>query len=283
MNPLFKDIAACPACGGELLWQSRSIICQDCEQRYPIINGVPVLRLDPGSGIALAVMPRRTTTWKQRLSRRLSVPGFSYKTEQSRGRIPAFVASLDPEAIALNLGSGQTSFGPRVINLDIGPFPNVDAVGSGESLPVQDASLDAVITQGVLEHVPNLRATLGEIDRALRPGGQVYHEVPFIQGYHGSPGDFRRFTVQGIAELAPDYQIVEQGVAVGPSSALGWLFSEWLALLFSFGNDRLHKLGRRVFGWLLSPVKHLDRWLESRPQAELVACAFYIIARKPAP
>ena len=183
-------------------------------------------------------------------------------------------------AVILNLGSGRTSYGLRVVNLDIGPFSNVDVVAIGERLPVADASLDAVITQGVLEHVPDLPATLAEIDRVLRPGGLVYHEIPFIQGFHGSPTDYRRFTLTGIGELAPGYEVLDAGVACGPSSAMLWISSEWLAMLFSFGNEVLFKAGRRGFAWLLSPIKLADAWLEHHPHADLIASAFYIVARK---
>ena len=217
---------------------------------------------------------------RARLLKLTDPPDFAYKTPISRDRIPQFVEHLGPEAVILNLGSGRTSYGLRVVNLDIGPFPNVDVVAMGERLPVADASLDAVITQGVLEHVPDLPATLAEIDRVLRPGGLVYHEIPFIQGFHGSPTDYRRFTLTGIGELASGYEVLDAGVACGPSSAMLWISSEWLALLFSFGNDVLFKAGRRGFAWLLSPIKLADAWLENHPHADLIASAFYIVARK---
>lgn len=226
--------------------------------------------------------PARTSpSWRRRLLQLTTPPGFSYKTQTSRSRIPHFVASLGSQATILNLGSGRTSFGSQVINLDISALPNVNVVAVGEHLPVKDACLDGVITQGVLEHVPDLQATLAEIDRVLLPGGQVYHEIPFIQGYHASPHDYRRFTRQGIHELVANYQILDQGVAVGPSSAVVWILSEWLALLFSPGSQWLHRLGRRLFGWLLTPLKFLDAWLEHHPDASLVASALYIEARKP--
>lgn len=208
-------------------------------------------------------------------------PDFAYKSAISRDRIPQFVEQLGPQATLLNLGSGSTHYGPNVVNLDIGPFPNVDMVAVGEHLPVLDASLDAVITQGVLEHVSNLAATLAEIDRVLRPGGMVYHEIPFIQGFHSSPGDYRRFTLTGIRELASGYAVLDAGIACGPSTAMLWISSEWLAMLFSLGNDVLFKAGRRGFAWLLSPIKLADAMLERHPHADLIASAFYLIARKP--
>jgi arsenite methyltransferase len=53
-----------------------------------------------------------------------------------------------------------------------------------ESLPLADASVDVVISNGVLDLVPDKDAVLDEIDRVLRPGGRlqladvvIHHEV----------------------------------------------------------------------------------------------------------
>lgn len=285
MNPLYRDIAACPACRGSLVWAAdgASGRCQDCGRIYAVDGGAVWMRLN-AEGAPLPpdpVQPPLPDTLLRKLSRAATPPDFAFKTGASRRRIPLFVEHLGPDATILNLGSGRTNFGARVVNLDIGPFTHVDVVAVGERLPVQDASLDGVITQGVLEHVPDLRSTLAEIDRVLRPGGLVYHEAPFIQGYHASPNDFRRFTAVGMRELAPGYDVLEQGVAVGPSSAMMWVASEYLALLFSLGNETLLKIGRRGFPWLLSPLKLADVWLEGHPQADLIASAFYIVGKKP--
>jgi len=42
-----------------------------------------------------------------------------------------------------------------------------------ESVPVSDASVDVVISNGVLDLVPNKDAVFDEIDRVLRPGGRL--------------------------------------------------------------------------------------------------------------
>jgi len=44
-------------------------------------------------------------------------------------------------------------------------------VGTGERIPLEDASVDCVVCVDVLEHVEDLEAVLDEIGRVLRPGG----------------------------------------------------------------------------------------------------------------
>ena len=53
-----------------------------------------------------------------------------------------------------------------------------------EDVPVEDASVDVVISNGVIDLVPDKDAVLDEIDRVLRPGGRlqfadvvIHHEV----------------------------------------------------------------------------------------------------------
>jgi arsenite methyltransferase len=42
-----------------------------------------------------------------------------------------------------------------------------------EALPLDDGSVDVVISNGVIDLVPDKDAVLDEIDRVLRPGGRV--------------------------------------------------------------------------------------------------------------
>jgi SAM-dependent methyltransferase len=51
---------------------------------------------------------------------------------------------------------------------------NVELHGSLiEALPLDDASVDIVISNGVIDLVPNKEAVFDEIDRVLRPGGRL--------------------------------------------------------------------------------------------------------------
>jgi len=48
----------------------------------------------------------------------------------------------------------------------------------GEKLPLDDSSVDAVLSFDVFEHVQNLPAVLDECHRVLRPGGKLYTVFP---------------------------------------------------------------------------------------------------------
>jgi arsenite methyltransferase len=105
---------------------------------------------------------------------------------------------IEPGAVVLDLGCGAGTdlliaaqmTGPtgRVIGVDMTPtmldrarqsaremgFDNVHLHESLiESLPLEEASVDVVISNGVIDLVPNKDAVFDEIDRVLRPGGRL--------------------------------------------------------------------------------------------------------------
>jgi SAM-dependent methyltransferase len=46
-------------------------------------------------------------------------------------------------------------------------------IGNAEALPFDDASMDAVVSEGVIHHTPDTQACIDEIYRVLRPGGRA--------------------------------------------------------------------------------------------------------------
>jgi SAM-dependent methyltransferase len=78
-------------------------------------------------------------------------------------------------------------------------------------IDLPDESFDCVICLEVLEHVADPFAAALELQRILRPGGNLLLTVPFLHGYHGVIDsqsathddfpDYWRFTHQGLQKL----------------------------------------------------------------------------------
>lgn len=184
-------------------------------------------------------------------------------------------------ACVLDLGAGERKRAPHVWNLEIVPLPHTDVVADGRALPFRNDSLDAVIVEAVLEHVRDPGDVVAEIERVLKPGGIVCAAVPFLQGYHPSPGDYQRWTLDGFEGLFGRFERVDSGNCVGPTAALHWVFREWVGLLVSFGNIWVAKGVAWFVGWLTAPLLLLDWWLVRRRDAHTIASAVYFIGRKP--
>ena len=133
---------------------------------------------------------------------------------------------------------------------------------------------------GVLEHVSDPYKAVEEIYKALKFGGRVFFETPFMQTIHTSPKDFSRWTPDGLKKLMCAFDVKKVDVVAGPASALAWQFQETMAMLFSFNNVILYKIGLRIFGWLAVPLSWLDVLLEKNPRAWRAASGYALVAVK---
>ncbi len=180
----------------------------------------------------------------------------------------------------LNVGSGPTRLHPDVINVDLFPFQHVDVLADATHLPFRDGMFDAICSDQVLEHVPQPANVVAEILRVTKPGGTIYLGVPFIYPYHPSPKDYGRWSTEGVRSLLPECEILETGMAMGPTSGMLVVLSMWLAIAFSFGVRPLRVALKYLFMLLLFPFKFLDYLLVHVPGAEDVAASVYVVARK---
>ncbi len=220
---------------------------------------------------------------RERLRDMLAPPHPTFRTRRSRMECQRFVeAFLDkqPKAIIANIGSASVRLHPRVVNLDLFGGKNVDVQGDIHALPFGDGVCDAVVCNGVLEHVEDASMAVREIARVLRCGGVAYIETPWMQGVHAAPNDFRRWTQEGLRHLFSGMEVTDIHVAAGPASALAWQMQETLAMLFSFGSELLYKIGLRVFGWISVPISWLDFFLAYHPQASRTASGYVFLATK---
>jgi len=165
-----------------------------------------------------------------------------------------FLAGVPDGARVLDLGSGERRLRKGIVNLDIMAAPSVDIIADGHELPFPDCVFDAVILQSVMEHVLEPETLLAECCRVIKPGGQIWVEVPFYYPIHDT-ADYYRWTLSGLRYVVSKYfEVGRSGAVMGPSSAfnLGWrAFLNWKL-------RRLHWGFRNTVSWMTAWLKSLD-------------------------
>lgn len=179
----------------------------------------------------------------------------------------------------LNVGSGTVRkldglLPGKITNQDFMPFDDgIDLVCPIDAMPVKTGSYDSILCNAVLEHVPDPVPAMREMYRVLKKGGYLYLCIPFMQPEHLNPGDFNRFTQDGIEKLVKDtgFKIVKSHGIGNVYHTLGWVITEWLN-----ADDRLlYRILRR----LLYPIL-VNRCRYSTTYVNSIATAYRVIARK---
>jgi SAM-dependent methyltransferase len=73
-----------------------------------------------------------------------------------------------------------------------------DLIYDGNKIPLNDNTVDIVITTEVFEHLFEIDLAINEIKRVLRPNGILFATCPFSYFEHEIPFDFARYTSHGL-------------------------------------------------------------------------------------
>lgn len=256
-----ENLLQCPKCFSELRRELPNFKCADCSYIVPTIGaGVPIFVEECGSNVDLR-------------------DSFDEGAE-----IEGLLKKLPHDAKILNVGSrlkGLKALHGGVRNLDNCYYSNVDFVADLQELPFKNDCLDAILLVDALEHTKKPADALEHVYRALKPGGYLYVNISFLRPTHAASGDYRRYTDNGIKELFKNYHEIDFGVSVGPSATLSRIIREYLAILTSFGSERLYKLGINFWGLLTFWIKYFDFFMKKNRMAGKLASCFYAIYRKP--
>ena len=147
-------------------------------------------------------------------------------------------------------------------------YQGADLDGSNEIMITADGTLEAanesaelVTSFQVLEHVWDVSGYLREAHRVLAPGGRLLLSTHGTWLYHPHPGDFRRWTVDGLKREveAAGFTLVSMRAVAGPLA--------WTTVLRSLGW--CHALGKiplagGALSAMLATVFGLKAWLEDR-------------------
>jgi SAM-dependent methyltransferase len=132
--------------------------------------------------------------------------------------------SVAPGARLLDFGCGSMPYrqlveqrGAAYVGADFDADGAV-AIRPDGSLPVEDASVDAILSAQVLEHVRDLDRYLAEARRVLKDDGVLLLSTHGTWLYHPHPEDHRRWTRTGlVADIeARGFRVEEIEAIAGP-------------------------------------------------------------------
>lgn len=216
------------------------------------------------------------------------VAGFEVLVDPEHGRLPGvgavnrgnpypprfidLVATAGPDALILDCGGGDRRFGDdRVLNLEYLDYTLPDLYGDGLALGIADDSFDLILSQAVLEHVPDPQLAVDEMVRILRPGGLIYIEVAFMQPLHAVPSHYMNVTPFGVDYLCRDLERLDGGVFGGLAETIGWIGR-------LVGAES--KIGESRFASVIESLTLLDEQLSDAELAQ-AASAVWLLGRKP--
>lgn len=287
------SLLRCPTCRGTLTRTSSALDCPTCAMTFPIARGAPYLLDETRSSFRLPGVPSSSVHTSARRSW-ISIGKqwgptieFNLTGRDSMLRFRSRLLSQTPRPLVLNIGGKHAgSFSVLVakdpavecIELHVNLAPRTNLVADPHALPLDDASVDAVIIDAVLEHMIDPGKVVAEIFRVLKKDGLVYSDSPFMVPVHGGSHDFLRFSPLAHRRLYGRFRHVESGLSGGPGSALALSIQAFmLSFARSPGGRNLAKIAcRMLFFWL----KYFDYLLKDRPGSWDAALGTYFVGQK---
>lgn len=179
-----------------------------------------------------------------------------------------------------NLYVGGGGANPQgYINIDLFPVAGVDVAADAGHLPFRSGLFQCIECDAVLEHVRDPQQVMRELSRVLAPGGHLHLVTPFCHPFHEYPRDYRRFTLDGLKQLAcGDLEVVAEGWRTGPTATTLIFVLEYVKLWLPWRAWR--GLVHIVLGWLLFPFRYVDLVLLKSPRAGIMGNHCYVWLRK---
>jgi SAM-dependent methyltransferase len=204
-----------------------------------------------------------------------------HRTTASRAAERRVLDLCDTGAFVLAPGGGPFRVHPKIVNLNIAPFENVDVVGDAHRLPIASGSIDAIHCEAVFEHLADPVDAAAELFRVMKPGAIGYVCTPFMQPFHGYPSHFQNFTHLGHKRLfeRAGFEVKECGTCVGPGFAVSGVVASFIGRY----APRILRWPARAAWFVVSGVllRPLDRWLAEREDAYAIASTTYVLIAKP--
>jgi SAM-dependent methyltransferase len=150
-----------------------------------------------------------------RAARRVRLAQRSEVEEQFRKLV---LASVGRRGLQIGVRGRRFGRGWTVVDL-YDPSPVVDVRDDVQHLRFGDDAFDVVVCNAVLECVESPLRAIRELARVLRPGGEIWVEMPFIQAFHPSPqgwNDYWRVSLPGLRLWMRDFEEIASGCFGSP-------------------------------------------------------------------
>lgn len=171
---------------------------------------------------------------------------------------------------------------PGYVNVDLAATAGVDVLADAEWLPFPANLFQRVECDAVLEHVRCPESVMREIARVLAPGGYAHLVTPFCHPFHEYPRDYRRYTLDGLKQLADgSLQLVSEGWRTGPTATMLIFSLEYVKLWLPWRAWRAFV--HITLGWLLFPLRYLDLLFFRSSRVGQLGNHCFLWLRKPAP
>lgn len=135
--------------------------------------------------------------------------------------------------------------------LDVKRGSNIDIVGDILNLPIKKSCYDVVTLFTVLEHVEDPKKAFMEIARVLKPNGLLLLTTVQYWHNHDCPGDYFRFTNEGLQYLASQAGLKTHKI---------WSLGGPIMVVFHAVELNLPSFWRKLF-FLLTPI---FSWLDKK-------------------
>jgi SAM-dependent methyltransferase len=204
---------------------------------------------------------------------------------RSKDSIRAFqqaICSQPQGELCISIGGGPNKPHPNLVNLNLGPFQNVDVVADAYELPYADESVAAIHCEAVIEHLEFPDRAIREMYRVLKVDGQIFSATPFLQAFHACPNHFQNFTLRGHERLfeRAGFRIISSGVCVGPNFAISDLVVYYLQQFIP--TTLLSQILARFCALLTIPIRAIDLILNRYSRSSYLASTTYAHLEKPA-
>lgn len=186
---------------------------------------------------------------------------FFHKHGPYRDAIHRFSAGASGRV--LDIGCGSKPFREyfdvdQYVGVDVVPDAANDLRGDALHLPVQDDAFDYVLSNQVLQHLPDPFTFFREMARVLRPGGRAL--VTTNQAYFlNNHPDYFRFTRYGLKTLADKAGLSTEGI-IEIGTTLQHLCSKIGMGIKSLLPFPLDAAGITLTNLLFWPIDDIDPW-----------------------